>query len=110
MIAPLTPGSDNEEISQTPELTAIVLTPEISPLRLSMPLEIPESREDTTVMDSEDDSEYEYTDDEEPDDNDTLEFIVEGPALIKKMVTYIARSYEEDYRKVAVEYNAATFV
>ncbi|GAB7362630.1 hypothetical protein MBLNU230_g2941t2 [Neophaeotheca triangularis] len=70
------------------------------PLRLSMPLEILESREDTTVIDSEDDSEYEYTDDEEPDDNDTLEFIVEGPALIKKI----------DYRKVAVEYDAATFV
>ncbi|GAB7362634.1 hypothetical protein MBLNU230_g2945t1 [Neophaeotheca triangularis] len=70
------------------------------PLRLSMPLEIPGSQEDMTVMDSEDDSEYEYTDDEEPDDNDTLEFIVEGPAPIKKMVTHIARSYEEVFLRI----------
>ncbi|GAB7363753.1 hypothetical protein MBLNU230_g4321t1 [Neophaeotheca triangularis] len=99
-MALLTPDSDNEEISQIPELTAIVLTPEISPLRLSMPLEILESQEDTIVTDSEDDSEYEYTDDNELDDNDVVEFIVHGPNLIKKM----------DYRKVAVEYDAATFV
>ncbi|GAB7358588.1 hypothetical protein MBLNU230_g2648t1 [Neophaeotheca triangularis] len=99
-MAPPTPDLDNEDISQTPELTTIVPIPEVSPLRLSMPLEIPESQEGTTVTDSEDDSEYEYTDDEEPDDNDTLEFIVEGPAPIKKMVTHIAPSYEEVFPRI----------
>lgn len=91
-MAPTTPDSENENASQIPELIAIVSTPEISPLGLSMPPETPESQEDTTVTDSEDDtSEEEYTDDDEQDDNEVLQFIVTGPEPIKQMVTLMAR-------------------
>lgn len=59
--------------------------------------EIPESIQGEATPE---DSEEEYTDDDEPDDNEILNFSVDGPEPIRRMVLHIVQRYEEIFPRI----------
>ena len=61
---------------------------------------IPEIPESTQGEATPEDSEEEYTDDDEPDDNEILNFSVDGPEPIKRMVLHIVQRYEEIFPRI----------
>jgi len=54
-----------------------------------------EERQDTP-----EESEEEYSDDEEPDDNEILNFRIEGPEPFRRMVLHLAQQVEEMFPKI----------
>ena len=61
---------------------------------------IPEIPESTQGEATPEDSEEEYTDDDEPDDNEILNFSVDGPEPIRRMVLHIVQRYEEIFPRI----------
>ena len=61
---------------------------------------IPEIPESTQGEATPEDSEEEYTDDDEPDDNKILNFSVDGPKPIRRMVLHIVQRYEEIFPRI----------
>ncbi len=61
---------------------------------------IPEIEDSDAGESTLEDSEEEYSDDDAPGDNELLHFTVDRPELIRRMILYIARRFEEIFLEI----------
>jgi len=61
---------------------------------------IPEIEDSDAGESTLEESEEEYLDDDAPGDNELLHFTVDGPELIRQMILYIARRFEEIFPEI----------
>jgi len=61
---------------------------------------IPEIEDSNAGESTPEDSKGEYLDDDAPGDNELIHFTIDGPELIRRIILYIARRFEEIFLEI----------